>query len=119
MTSCGQCSIEKLAGDLLLVLEFVPKESEANRRFPSCLSPLFQSESKCEAFHMEIYFIHMSMNQNFHVNKANFHMKGFALGLALKQRRNATRKSPIVQNLNFSVQDPLLIISLNNWPDCS
>ena len=35
------------------------------------------------------------MNQNLHVNKTDFHMKGFALGLALKQRRNATRKSPI------------------------
>ena len=30
-----------------------------NRRFPSCLSPLFHSESQCEAFHMEIRFIHM------------------------------------------------------------
>ena len=30
-----------------------------NRRFPSCLSPLFQGESKCEAFHMEISFIRM------------------------------------------------------------
>ena len=30
-----------------------------NRRFPSCLSPLFQSESLCEVFHMEISFIHM------------------------------------------------------------
>ena len=30
-----------------------------NRRFPSCISPLFQSESLCEAFHMEISFIHM------------------------------------------------------------
>ena len=30
-----------------------------------------------------------------HVNKTNFHMKGFALGLTLKQRRKATRKSPI------------------------
>ena len=29
------------------------------------------------------------------MNKTNFHMKGFALGLALKQRRKATRKSPI------------------------
>ena len=29
------------------------------------------------------------------VNKTNFHMKGFTLGLALKQRRNATRKLPI------------------------
>ena len=28
------------------------------------------------------------------VNKTNFHMKGFALGLALKQRRNVNRKSP-------------------------
>ena len=27
--------------------------------------------------------------------KTNFHVKGFALGLALKQRRKATRKSPI------------------------
>ena len=35
------------------------------------------------------------MNQNLRVNKTNFHMKGFALGLALKQRRKATRKSPI------------------------
>ena len=35
------------------------------------------------------------MNQNLHVNKTNFHIKGFALGLALKQRRKATRKSPI------------------------
>ena len=30
------------------------------------------------------------------VNKTSFHMKGFARGLALKQRRNATRKSPII-----------------------
>ena len=35
------------------------------------------------------------MNPNLRVNKTNFHMKGFAPGLALKQRRNATRKLPI------------------------
>ena len=35
------------------------------------------------------------MNQNLRVNKTNFHMKDFALGLALKQRRKATQKSPI------------------------
>ena len=29
------------------------------------------------------------------MNKTNFHMKGFALGFALKQRRNATWKLPI------------------------
>ena len=33
------------------------------------------------------------------VNKTNFHMKGFALGLALKQRRKATRKSRIDHGL--------------------
>ena len=37
-----------------------------------------------------------------HVNKTSFHMKGFALGLALKQRRKATRKSPIELNNNLS-----------------
>ena len=33
-------------------------------------------------------------------------MKGFALGLALKQRRNATQKSPIVYTIlkTFSVK---------------
>ena len=30
-----------------------------------------------------------------HVNKTNFHMKGFALGLILKHRQKATRKLPI------------------------
>ena len=45
---------------------------------------------------MKISFIQMSMNQNLRVNKTNFHIKDFALRLALKQRRNATRKSPII-----------------------
>ena len=35
------------------------------------------------------------MNQNLCVNKTDFDVQGFALGLALKQRRKATRKSPI------------------------
>ena len=37
----------------------------------------------------------MQILVHLHVNKTNFHMKGIALGLALKQRRNATRKSTI------------------------
>ena len=41
------------------------------------------------------------MNQNLHVNKTNFYMKGFAPGLTLKQRRKATRKSPIVSHMCF------------------
>ena len=73
----------------------------SNRRFPCCISPLFQRESKCEAFHM-ISFIHTQSLVHLHVNKTNFHMKGFALGLALKQRRNATRKSPIKSHFLFA-----------------
>ena len=38
----------------------------------------------------------MQILVHLHVNKTNFHMKGFALGLALKQRRKATLKSPIL-----------------------
>ena len=34
---------------------------------------------------MEISFIHTQILFHLHVNKTNFHMKGFALGLALKQ----------------------------------
>ena len=44
---------------------------------------------------MEISFIHTQILVHVHVNKTNFHMKGFALGIALKQRQKATRKSPI------------------------
>ena len=62
------------------------EHDQANKRFLSCLSPLFQSESWCEAFHMEISFIHTQILFHLHVNETHFHMKGFALGLALKQR---------------------------------
>ena len=44
---------------------------------------------------MEISFIHTQILVHLRVNKTNFHMKGFTLGLALKQRRKATQKSPI------------------------
>ena len=44
------------------------------------------------------------MNQNLHVNKTNFHLKGFALGLALKLRRNETRKSPFENKTNFHIK---------------
>ena len=45
---------------------------------------------------MEISFIHTQILVQLQVNKTSFHMKGFAPGLALKQRRKATRKSPIL-----------------------
>ena len=56
----------------------------------------FQSESKCEAFHVEISFIHTQILLHLHVNKTNFHMKGFALGLTLKQKQKATCKCVIL-----------------------
>ena len=37
------------------------------------------------------------------VNKTNFQMKGFALGLALKQRQNVTWKSPIGSTQSHNV----------------
>ena len=64
---------------------------KGNRRFPSYLSPLFQSKSKCEAFYMWTSSIHTQILVHLHVDKTDFHMKGFAQGLALKQRRKATR----------------------------
>ena len=55
------------------------------------------------------------MNQHLHVNKTNFHMKGFALGLALKQRRKATRKSPIVEGETTA---PFYFLVLPVWRIC-
>ena len=40
-----------------------------------------------------------TLHAHLHVNKTNFHIKGFALVLALKQRRKTTRKSPIKREL--------------------
>ena len=40
--------------------------------------------------------LHSVMLVHLHVNKTNFPMQGFALGLALKQRRKTTQKSPII-----------------------
>ena len=39
------------------------------------------------------------LHSNGLVSKTHFHMKGFALGLVLKQRQKRTRKWPIVQHL--------------------
>ena len=52
------------------------------------------------------------MNQNLRVNKTNFHMKGFAQGLALKQRRKTTRKSPIAEQ---SAECFLLVFYMLLW----
>ena len=45
------------------------------------------------------------MNQNLHVNKTYFLTKGFTLGLALKQRQNATRKCAIYTIITLAKQN--------------
>ena len=47
--------------------------------WPSSKNPHFQNEGKCKTFHVKISFICMRINNHFHIN-------GFALCLALKQR---------------------------------
>ena len=59
---------------------------------------------------METSFINMQILVHLHVNKTNFHMKGFALGLVLTQRRKATRKSPIV-NVARVEPDSIYVLS--------
>ena len=47
----------------------------------------------------QISFIHVEMDKIRHANKTNFHMKGFALALALRQRRKTTWKSTITADV--------------------
>ena len=60
--STKPCSHSRYLHQLTVVVLFYDYcnqyNSTGNRRFPSCLSSLFQSESWCKAFHMEISFIH-------------------------------------------------------------
>ena len=45
---------------------------KVNKPFPSCLKPLFQSEAKCEAVDIEIYF-------HYYANKTHFQILHLAL----------------------------------------
>ena len=68
-----------------------------NRPFPSSPWPLFQNESRCSAFDMEIIC-------HSHANKTHFHKKGCAPSLILKVGVFGTRKWPIIKgwrNLSF------------------
>ena len=70
------------------------RRSDGIRPFPSCLIPLFQSESWCIA-------IHMKMSFNSHADETHF--KRFARDLALKKRQETIRKWPIRQNVRRMV----------------
>ena len=45
------------------LFELFTEVSLYNRRFPSCLSSLFQSDSKCETFHVEVLFTCKKKNE--------------------------------------------------------
>ena len=49
----------------------------------------------------------MSMKQILRVIKTKLHVKGFVLGLPWKQRRNVSRKSPIVEGATGKQSFPL------------
>ena len=70
------------------------KLSGPNRPFPSCIEPRYEIEAKCKVLMMKISF-------HSYANKANFHMKRFALSLAFVMRYTATRKWLIVRNPSF------------------
>ena len=63
-----------------------------NRPFPSSKTSHFQNEAKCETFVVKMSFICIIIKNHFHIN-------GFALSLALKERFYGTRKWPIVSVL--------------------
>ena len=60
-----------------------------NRPFPSCLVPLFQSESWSIAFYMKMSF-------HLHADKTHFHLKSFARRLSLKKRHKTIWKWPVL-----------------------
>ena len=51
------------------------------------------------------------LHSNGLVSKTHFHMKGFALGLVLKQRQKTTRKWPIDDDSRLLPRLSMLVIS--------
>ena len=68
----------------------------SNRPFPSCSRSLFQDESKCQVFVMNITSIHIEI-------RTNYNNKNFALRLALKERLN----SEMVYRFGFGFLTPI------------
>ena len=62
--------------------------AQANRPFPSSKAFHFQNEAKYETFVVKMSYICVRIKNHFHIN-------GFAICLALKQRLGVTQKWPI------------------------
>ena len=67
-----------------------------NRPLPSSKNPRFQNEARCTTFLVKMSFICMRM-------KNDFHIKGRAPTLVLKQRPGGTRKWPIGRDLSLQL----------------
>ena len=63
----------------------VPRWNTVNRPLPSTKNPRFQNEARCTTFLVKMTFICMRM-------KNNFHIKGWAPTLVLKERPGGTWK---------------------------
>ena len=59
------------------------------------------------------------MNQDLRVNKPSFHLKGFALGLGLKQRRKATREWAIQEHFCGNVRHKKTSTSVDKNTVCN
>ena len=70
-----------------------------NRLLPSSKNPHFQNEARCTTFLVKMSFICMRM-------KNDFHIKGWAPTLVLKQRPGGTRKWPIQVFKSPQERDP-------------
>lgn len=61
------------------------------RLYPSCLFSLCQNQSVRSHSYENVFLL----QDHFHANQNCFHMKGFAWGLILKEKRKVTRKWPV------------------------
>ena len=83
-------------------------EGRQNRLLPSSKNPHFQNEARCTTFLVKMSFICMRM-------KNDFHIKGWALNLVLKQRPGGTRKWPI-NPLSPNMHKQILQTDLYTFP---
>ena len=71
----------------------------SNRPLPSSKNPHFQNEARCTTFLVKMSFICMRM-------KNDFHIKGWAPALVLKQRPGGTQKWPVIVSASLGLQVP-------------
>ena len=99
--NCLNCKVSKIYAACTVYVAFSPmfqdfhrwtvplgNSLDVNRLFPSSKNSHFQNEARCTTFLVKVSFICMRM-------KNDFHIKGWAPTLVLKQRPGGTQKWPI------------------------